>query len=938
MNIIFNLLVAGVITCFGMQFYHDPINSLENLQYHTNLTYTMLSAIMKPAMTFDTIIKLGLFLLSFLYPPWIVARKMNRLTFNGRQLIAQSLSATAMSVPDSNQETNQDVNSGASNQVTTSLQTQVAPNLKQDILLPNAKLAAHYSTPMYVGQFTFSTTNTIGQNIAFIGSNMLYGNNNMKRLFIDKRFARFDLRFTINITGNPFATGLLAFANIPCPNVPPATAASQDSNINIDWTDYYNRVIGVNHVIADMSVDGVYRIDMPYTNYASYLSFDGYTSNLEYAAIVGTVISPYLAPTGSTTAINFEVYATIINLETIETAPYNAQSLISIGETTNITNKLDNIQNANLPTNLTGDTISASVPAEVGLDNPPDPRNVQASFLRMAYQKLISWTNVVDVFKTTQTPQTVADFTEDMSQELKLGIDEMSMDFFRGRYFNPIQNTYSNFSISTAAPTGQRLISFPILPFNPCNDTTDNTDPTTNFSTWLCSFFRYWRGSMKYRILLASNNFKRGKLLIAVNYGGGLLTFPPDLVSGQIDPRSLPHIIVDLSNADRIIDIEIPYKSQFEYLRIAGIQNNYTAPQTTMQFNERCMGTIGIYLVSPLQVSNGTATTVNFNILQAWGDDFELYDRVQGSPSAYNAQSQLSILPEPILDTRSHMMIPFRNIKQLLTRPTHIGTFNVLTGLPTYPNPPIIIPIHPIFLGDDAVWSGICAAYCGIRGGYRLIVRIADVVKSQSVRIQYFENFVPYSSSGAIATLAAYPAYAYASTLQSNTVSLTQPYANPPIYINPVGVNRSPRVTNLNTNVAGNSWVQGNPSFDQIIADPYNQPEVIVEIPDPSPMYRTQQSLVVPVTQNGVQYPLGDTGKYNPLHDRNIGWLVINTVDAFDLGTRVAGEVKATVEVSLAAADDFRSYWYNGGPTSTKMFSNVTVVGTVPIYSNLYGK
>lgn len=861
--------------------------------------------------------------------------------YDGRRLVAQSLMPTAQdpSVHNRGDETNQSDNTGVSLQSKQSLQVQVAPNLSEDVLLPNAKEAGHYSVPMYIGQYPFGTTQAVGTNIFAIPSNSFYGNNNFKRLFIDKRYAKYDVRFTINVTGNPMATGILAIASLPYPAQIVGSAGYQMPSYDPDWTDYYDRIISSNHVLVDVSVDGVYKIDMPFTYYANYFTTFDYSSAQIYAELAAVVVSPYLPATGQTSAINLEVYASLINIESTDTAPYNtqgadhgrliAQSLISFGETNNTTvvTQLENCNDAAVPVNVTGDSLHATVPIgmSAGLDVPPDPRNAETSTLRMAYQKLISFWNKVDVHKTSSTPQECSEMTTSMAKDLRLNVDELSMDFFRGRWYSPNNFASSLINITTSTATGTQLFSYPLSPIPISNSsagfgTNFATNATTDFSQWLSSFFRYWRGSMKFRVVIASNSFKRGKILICVNYATNPTLLPSSITSGTIDPRSLPHIIVDLSNADRIIDIDIPYKSIFEYMRVSNLVGGGSFDQ-----KEIAIGQIAAYLVSPLQVSNGTATNINLNVFQCWGPDFEFYGLRNIPGAGPVAQSKLMVTGPETHETRGHMMVPCQSLQQIArTRPSQYGVYTITLDSPsTFGSEPLFLPIHPIFLSQDPFWSGILSMYSGMRGGYRLKLQFANINVGTTLRVQYYDGYYPIAGTGqkieaitgasenfdnsqlsilnGSALNAAYGAYA--TIPQLSRVPVQQP-----TYLNAVLANTPYSIVSF-----------GNPPIADIMVDPYSQPEVILEVPDPSPMYTTQQTIKIP---SGATIGTNSTTTaYDPYKDRNIGFLCIIPQDNVNYANQTTIEpvplpAVATVSVSLMAADDWRAFWYNGGPTN----------------------
>jgi hypothetical protein len=933
-----NILSAFVIIGSVLAVSQNPYAFYDLFVYSSMLLYNSFN------ITQWTIL-LTMFLLSSLVYPLLAAATPTKFRYDGRHFVAQAgdtpftqgnttasaspLGTTASAVPGGRgDESNQSSNTGVSHQTKTSLQTQVAPDLNEDILLPNYVETKPYSNPMYVGQFPFASTRVVGDSIAYITNDQLFANNNFKRLFADFRFAKYDIRYTINITGNVAATGLLMAATIPIPQHPPGTIGAQDPTTIPVWTNNYDRVLASNHVILDISQDVVCKLDASFTCYKPYQSTFDYSNDQPWNALYVIVLSPYLPATSQTSNINIEIYATICNIEHIETAPYNAQSLLSIGETTNISQNMGDIKDSNLPVNVTGDSITASVPDSFGLDKPADPRNAPTSMLRMAYQKLAAWADVLDVWKVSPTPAVLSIATTPISSDIRVEVDEMSMDFFRGRWFSPQPVSYAPYTITTSTATGALVGSIPMTP-TPYNtgDFSTNFSPSSNtdWSQWLVSFFRYWRGSFKYRIVIASNAMKRGKILVCVNYGSSIM--PSNATTtGSLDPRSLHHVIIDLSNGDRFVDITVPYKSVFEYLRTPNL-----IAKGTMPFNECSLGTLGIYLISPLQVNNTTSTTVNINVLQAFGPDFELYDPLTTNSGIGFAQSKLTISDAVTPFRTSGYMEPFRNLRQLLTtRPLTVGNYPMLYNASSTNNfgtMPIMIPIHPSVLGaTHDLWSGIVNMYSGMRGGYRLLLRFSNINHSTTVKVSYHECNLTLNGNETPTPMITGGVEYWDPSLYNgldSSVLNGQLYSGGPQNvnlpqmsflngtINPVSVNQIPQ---------GDAYAlrsYGTPIRQTIVLDPYSQPEVVLEVPDPSPMYRTQQTTTVSTA--AIPYNFAGGGKYNPYFDRNLGFLCITASDPAALNPNIpsVSDIAGTVEVTLLAADDFKAFWYNGGPTYT---------------------
>jgi hypothetical protein len=807
--------------------------------------------------------------------------------------------------------------------VTNYIQTQVAAEIIELTTLKKDVFDAHYSTPMYVGQFAVPSTAVAGAPVCIPTNKTLVTNNNYKRMFIDKRYASYDIRWTINVTGTPMCTGLMVFANVPIRQALPGTPAAVDPTVCAKpYTSYLSRVLALDHVIVDLSVDGVYTVDMPFTCYRSYFSTFDYALQQEYAYMMGVVMSPLLPATGAPTSVNFEVYATLMNLKFVETAPYYAQSLFNTGDT-NISYHLDNIRDSSLPMNVTGDALSATATVPFGLDNPSDPRNQSKSLLTQVYQKIVSSMNVLNVFRASIEPSTLEVFEKDRVEEMRLPEDEMALDFFNERWTSEQCFTSSTgvvpietpFSLVPSTATNNVLFYALLAPNNRAlAGATQTSAYSTDFKGIITSSAIYWRGSLKYRLCIAGNSFKRGKILIAINYCNNSSSFiaAGPITTGELDPRSLPHIIIDLSAADRYVDIEVPYKSVNEVSRTASwnVDTNDCSP-----ISEFMIGQLLVCLVSPLQVANGTASTVNLSLLSAWGSDMKFYVKPVTSRAGPFTEALLSPTDmSPSQEHRLSSMARFTSLKELLLTPVHYGSFRVNHAIysgTTLVQPGFMaIPIHPTYLTNSPEWSAMMSMYCGAKGSFRIIARLTK------------------TNVGPIKIVIA--PYIFAQTIGVQTMASIQDTGNS-AYGDPLKATAagnifgavSPATNRLNPTNNGLLWnTTSTNAYVHCVLDELNQPETIVEIPDPSPLYKTQPVDILPADY------LTTSGVYTPLVDRNTPWLFAMPIDDQPSPAPRDDPDAFTLSLYFMAGDDFRYFWYNGGPGTAR--ANIAALSTTP--------
>eukprot|EP00697_Spironema_sp_BW2_P002268 gnl/Spiro4/13048_TR6921_c0_g1_i1.p1 gnl/Spiro4/13048_TR6921_c0_g1~~gnl/Spiro4/13048_TR6921_c0_g1_i1.p1 ORF type:complete len:404 (-),score=-46.32 gnl/Spiro4/13048_TR6921_c0_g1_i1:241-1299(-) len=349
------------------------------------------------------------------------------------------------------------------------------------------------------------------------------------------------------------------------------------------------------------------------------------------------------------------------------------------------------------------------------------------------------------------------------------------------------------------------------------------------------------------------------------------------------------------------------------------------------------MGSLGIYLASPLQVSNGTSSQINLNVFEAWGQDFEMFHTKQGSDVGYCTQSMLTAPGVKNTMIMSAMSRPFSNLKELMQRPVTIGSYPLNFPAATIANTgvtPLIIPIHPTWgCGRDALWSGLLAAYNGLRGGFRVACRFTNINQSTNLRLMYIENHYPTDPSGSflpnvLAGALQYDYFALTMNQASGATSNGNYNTSSEVQITFQNSNGGVQLNTVASGTPGATNAFGMQAFSDTILDPYSQPEVLLEIPDPCPNLRTQPT--VPLRPGWAANPLT---AYDPARDRTMGWLVVLPGD----NPIAEGILQGTLTVSMMAADDTRFFWYNGGPTTINPGTTgyIKAGGTAYTYQNI---
>jgi len=184
---------------------------------------------------------------------------------------------------------------------------------------------------------------------------------------------------------------------------------------------------------------------------------------------------------------------------------------------------------------------------------------------------------------------------------------------------------------STASAAGSLIYAFPVAPMCNWSEVTGLTQQYAQmYPTWLSFpslYYDQWSGDIIVRLSFATSQFHSGRVLVVYAPTGGYIptTSTTDILTAQ---TSNPHIIFDLRENKELV-FRVGYNSTTEtkqcvpYPSLIGSQgpvyNSINNPLNTI------MGIIQIYVMNPLQLPDGSASTVDINLWCAGGENFR-YD------------------------------------------------------------------------------------------------------------------------------------------------------------------------------------------------------------------------------------------------------------------------------------------------------------------------
>lgn len=208
----------------------------------------------------------------------------------------------------------------------------------------------------------------------------------------------------------------------------------------------------------------------------------------------------------------------------------------------------------------------------------------------------------------------------------------------------------------------------------------------------ISSFFRLWRGTIKFRFTFSKTKFHGGRYMVSFNpstntsstVAAVLNTIDgPETVSGLVQPYGYS-MIMDLRDSN-VFEFTVPHMIEMSYLNFL---SNY--------------GGISIVCIDPLQATGTVTTTVPFLVEVCGGDDFEVADYAGNffvpapNGTIYSQSSEVTSKLDPVLSSSSGTPCErtigerITSVKQLIQIPSYsranIGanTISVSTLPPWY--------------------------------------------------------------------------------------------------------------------------------------------------------------------------------------------------------------------------------------------------------------
>lgn len=423
-------------------------------------------------------------------------------------------------------------------------------------------------------------------------------------------YYRADLVLNVSMAGTITHAGCLLVGIMP-PIPAPFNSTSHVDLINTLLSGphcflYANEATSVNISVpwycnADMAT-----LDLEKRSETYLPSVDIVPINGNYATLVMMVLNPLQPSTGSTNKVTVIVEACFKRLEVSVPTPrfvtWESEGLLD--DLSSIGTGLLNQAAGGLKT-ATGDAIDCVrqwIRSWTGLHNPNNPR--------IAERLIVTERNFPNVVDSQQyfeklDPNTMYD------RIVKQPIFGTDIDEMRIPHIISKKQMIGTITVSASDPVGKLLWSRPISPYQ---GGMNKTKPIiANNIELLHHLSRGWRGNLKLHIISVMNNKQQVKLRVLNMYN-------PSVKASTAFPNynsiaNAPSHLLEFTQGGQEQIVSLPYLCR----------NDITPCSRDMEFEAMFHGLYYIYVAQPLVISDGSPTSVEFNIFLSGDEDLTFY-------------------------------------------------------------------------------------------------------------------------------------------------------------------------------------------------------------------------------------------------------------------------------------------------------------------------
>lgn len=499
---------------------------------------------------------------------------------------------------------------------------------------------------------------------------------------------RFKLNFKLQVAATAFHQGVI------CMNWQYNKIGVSDANYArglAPWT-----ATNLPHVRLDMSETTMVELSIPFLYTGEFMEVLPNTSGSDYLSDYGQLVLIPILPSVSVAGLSpatYDLYCYLTDIELFGVDVVNPASIVLQSDTLSQEVKKSRVVSGTLsnmakisrfvargipslsamagPASWALDT-AAGVAKYFGYSKPmmqdPPAKHFRSDWASDHHADVPMTGEVIGMFQGNTTTVSSALGATD--------VDEMSLAFVTRQWSQVLSG-----AVVTGNTHGTPVYVAPVSPSVmyyrrpsaiPFSNRAFPSDSSTGYSAfqpsslmYVASFFRLWRGSIKFRVTFAKTKLHGGRYMISFvpyhsinqqlgNFGG--VALGPEIVSSLQQPYG-NSMIMDLKDGN-VFEFTAPYELPTPYC-------NFTSAS----------GGISIVCIDPLQATGTVTPTVPFLVEVCGGDDFELADYAgpyfTPHPSgAIQIQSSDLVMPTTIEPSAHTIGEKVTSLKQVIMQPS----------------------------------------------------------------------------------------------------------------------------------------------------------------------------------------------------------------------------------------------------------------------------
>ena len=469
----------------------------------------------------------------------------------------------------------------------------------------------------------------------------------LKSPFDSFKYWRGTIEFHLQTSGTPFHQGTIIAAYLP---------NMTSSGLVGRYADNFAALTTMQHVILQANTSTSACLTIPFINPFMYIDKDEtYTFKRSTGRLIVVVFNPLKAASGASTSINVTTVVQFKDSQ-FKIPRYQAEGLIE--KTFGISGGM--ILQRMLPRNIIADTVDLAL-GLVGLDRPTSiQRSMPMKALGTGYMNSSIDIDYIDKFSLFPSKLQEID-----ASTFGVSDNETMLQSLLPRY-----SYIGTFEQTTTDAPGKLLASVPLCPFPvpivPTNNTSGPFNSYRNYIPliqYLSLPYHFWKGGLSFKIQVVGTSFHNTKIFAAIQYGR---YGTPDASVSIAQATNQYGYAFEVNQGSTEFEFVVPYVSMFHQLTTSG--------SVDYIYNDRtCMGTLCIYVLNELAVSNNVPADISYNVYIAGASDFALNTLSSNNQAVYPlttageafvAESLFEDPPTVAMQTDKNVISPNTNTSQ----------------------------------------------------------------------------------------------------------------------------------------------------------------------------------------------------------------------------------------------------------------------------------